>query len=86
MTPRPVATYSKYRQLLKQPNFSPEVRLRVSLDDFEGGDLSVAALVGVGDAHDGVDVGVGELHHLGKVLHVHHGVVQVDLKGKIREC
>ena len=61
-------------------NLSPEVRLGVSLDDLEGGDLAVAALVGVGDAHDGVDVGVGELHHLGKVLHVHHGVVQVHLE------
>ena len=55
--------------------------LRVSFDDLYGGDLSVAPLVGVGDAHDGVDVGVREFHHLGKVLHVHHRVVQVDLHG-----
>ena len=43
-------------------------------------DVTVPARVGVGDAHDGVDVGVGELHHLRKVLHVHHGVVQVHLE------
>ena len=59
---------------------SPEVGLGVALNDLDGVDVAVPAGVGVGDAHDGVDVGVGELHHLGKVLHVHHGVVQVHLE------
>ena len=57
----------------------PEVCIWVALDDLEAGDLAVGPRVGVLHPHDGVDVGVGLLHHLRQVPHSHGRVELVHL-------
>ena len=53
--------------------------IRISFNDLHGLDVPMPALVRVRDVDDGVDVGVGLLDDLRKVLDAHLRVTEVDL-------
>ena len=58
--------------------------LRISFDDFQTGNFSVAAFVGIFYSNDGVDVGVGLLNDFWQVMDFNGRIMEINLKIMIK--
>ena len=58
--------------------------LRISFDDFQTGNFSVPAIVGIFYSDDGVDVGVGLLNDFWQVMDFNGRIMEINLKIMIK--
>lgn len=58
--------------------------LRISFDDFQTGNFSVAAFVRIFYSDDGVDVGVGLLNDFWQVMDFNGRIMEINLKIMIK--
>ena len=54
--------------------------LRISFDDFQTGNFSVPAIVGIFYSDDGVDVGVGLLNDFWQVMDFNGRIMEINLE------